>query len=196
MAIGVSTGGPNALAELMPKLPKNLPVPIVIVQHMPPMFTKLLADRLNTQCDVAVFEAEHGQKIEPGSAYIAPGDFHMEVHKKEDSLFVHLQQEAPENSCRPAVDVLFRSVVRNFGGDALGVILTGMGYDGLRGCQELRAAGGQIIAQDKESSVVWGMPGAVAEAQLADMILPLGLIAPEIIGRTLKADPLVVPGRV
>jgi two-component system chemotaxis response regulator CheB len=157
VAIGVSTGGPNALSKLLPTIPADFPVPIVIVQHMPPMFTKLLAERLDVQSAIEVHEATEGQQILP--------------------------QEAPENSCRPAVDVLFRSVVNVYGAGTLGVILTGMGQDGLRGCEQIREVGGQVFAQDEASSVVWGMPGSVSRAGLAHQILPLDQIGPEIVRR-------------
>jgi two-component system, chemotaxis family, protein-glutamate methylesterase/glutaminase len=183
VAIGASTGGPNALAEIFARLPADLPVPIVIVQHMPPMFTRLLAERMTAQSKIRVQEGSNGVILQPGQAWIAPGDFHMAVIRDgtQKRLFVH--QEAPENSCRPAVDVLFRSVAIAFGADSVGVILTGMGADGFRGCEAMREAGGQIIAQDEATSVVWGMPGCVARANLADRVLPLALIADEIVRR-------------
>ena len=186
LAIGVSTGGPNALSELLPAIPANFPVPIVIVQHMPPMFTKLLADRLDQQCEIGVHEGAVGDRILPGQAYVAPGDYHMIVKRDRANLVLALQQEPPENSCRPAVDVLFRSVVGIYGSGTLGVILTGMGQDGLRGCELIRDVGGQVLAQDEQSSVVWGMPGFVANAGLADAVLPLNQIAGEIVRRVQK----------
>jgi two-component system chemotaxis response regulator CheB len=183
LALGASTGGPNALAEIFPLLPPDFPVPIVIVQHMPPMFTRLLAERLTAQCPLKVHEATAGATLQPGQAYIAPGDHHMLVVRDGAQRRLMLNQEPPENSCRPAVDPLFRSVAQAFGAQSLAVVLTGMGQDGLRGCQMLREAGGQILAQDEASSVVWGMPGAVARAGLADRILPLSLIPNEIVRR-------------
>lgn len=180
VAIGVSTGGPNALAEVMPGLPANFPVPIVIVQHMPPVFTRLLAERLNANCPLTIREGAAGQELKAGEVWIAPGNYHMVLEKIATGSRIALQQEAPENSCRPAVDVLFRSVARIYGGSTLAVILTGMGQDGLRGCELIREAGGQVLAQDEASSVVWGMPGFVANAGLADRVLPLGQIAGEI----------------
>ncbi len=184
VAIGVSTGGPNALAAILPALPAGLPVPIVIVQHMPPMFTRLLAERLDAQSAIKVAEGRAGMTLEPGHAYIAPGDFHMTLQKRGTAMTIAVNQEPPENSCRPAVDVLFRSVVAQFGSSTLGVILTGMGQDGLRGCELIRESGGQVIAQDEASSVVWGMPGFVARAGLADRVLPLNTIAGELARRT------------
>jgi two-component system, chemotaxis family, protein-glutamate methylesterase/glutaminase len=181
VAIGTSTGGPNALAEVIPKLPTNMPVPIVIVQHMPPIFTKLLAERLAAQWKCPVKEAEAGDRIEPGHGYIAPGGFHMVLERRPDGVFVTLNQDPPENSCRPAVDVMMRSVARVYGDKSLAVILTGMGADGLRGCTNIREAGGRVLAQDEASSVVWGMPGFVAKAGLPEKVLPLGQVAPEIV---------------
>ena len=183
VAIGASTGGPNALAEIFQQLPADFPVPIVIVQHMPPMFTRLLAERLSAHSAIPVQEATSGTLLEPGMAWIAPGDFHMIVTRdgSQSRLLVH--QDPPENSCRPAVDVLLRSLAKTFGRDSLNVILTGMGQDGLRGCELVREAGGQILVQDEATSVVWGMPGAVARAGLADRVLPLSFIADEILRR-------------
>lgn len=195
VAIGVSTGGPNALSELLPALPANLSVPIVIVQHMPPMFTKMLADRLDVQCQIDVFEGTAGAPLIPGRAYVAPGGYHMTVKRERTNVGLMLNQEAPENSCRPAVDVLFRSVVEVYGAGVLGVILTGMGQDGLRGCEGIRDVQGQIIAQDEQSSVVWGMPGFVAKAGLADQVLPLNQIAAEIVRRVQKPRGLASAGR-
>ncbi|MBD2197435.1 MULTISPECIES: protein-glutamate methylesterase/protein-glutamine glutaminase [Calothrix] len=183
VAIGVSTGGPNALAQILPALPADFRVPILIVQHMPPMFTKLLAERLNSQCQIHVDEAVAGAEIKPGQAWIAPGDFHMVVQRQNDVVRLGINQAPPENSCRPSVDVLFKSVAEVYSQRAIAVILTGMGQDGLHGCKAIREAGGQILAQDKVSSVVWGMPSFVVNAGLADEVLPLKQIAGEIIHR-------------
>lgn len=183
VAIGVSTGGPNALAKLLPALPADIGVPILIVQHMPAMFTKLLAERLASKCQIPVDEAVPGAILEPGQAWIAPGDFHMVVQRQGDVVRLATHQAPPENSCRPSVDVLFRSVAKVYGGRAIAVILTGMGQDGLHGCECIREAGGQILAQDKPSSVVWGMPGFVVNAGLADKIVSLNQMAGEIIRR-------------
>ena len=183
IAIGTSTGGPNALADLFAGLPADLPVPIVIVQHMPPMFTRLLAERLSAQSPIKVEEGRPGAVLAPGRAWVAPGDFHMTVARVGTQVRVQVNQDPPENSCRPAVDVLFRSVAKAFGPNSLAVILTGMGQDGLRGCTAIREAGGQVIAQDEATSVVWGMPGFVARAGLADRVMPLGLIAAEVVSR-------------
>jgi two-component system chemotaxis response regulator CheB len=183
LAIGVSTGGPNALAELMPALGKNFPVPVVIVQHMPPLFTRLLAERLGAISGFKSREGSEGQLLLPGQLWVAPGGFHMVTERVRDGVILHLNEERPENSCRPAVDVLFRSVAKCYGSRVLSVVLTGMGQDGLRGCEAIAAAGGQILAQDEASSVVWGMPGAVSNAGLADKVLPLRDLAPEVLKR-------------
>ncbi len=181
IVIGVSTGGPNALADLLPSLPRDLPVPVLIVQHMPPLFTKALADRLNSKCALTVDEARDGVTVAPGEVWIAPGDFHMVVEGKPGRFTLKLNQQPQENGCRPAVDVLFRSALTAVGGRALAVILTGMGQDGLKGADALTNAGAQLIAQDEASSVVWGMPGAVARAGLAHQVLPLSQIAAAIV---------------
>jgi len=183
VAIGTSTGGPNALADLLPGLPADFPVPVVIVQHMPPIFTRLLAERLAARISLEVVEGYAGEDPRAGKICIAPGDFHMGLEKTAKGPRIKLNQEPPENSCRPAVDVLFRSVVQVYGAGTLGVILTGMGQDGLRGCEHIREAGGQILVQDEASSVVWGMPGCVSRAGLADKELPLTQLAREIVRR-------------
>jgi two-component system chemotaxis response regulator CheB len=183
LAIGSSTGGPNALAEIVPRLPADFPVPIVLVQHMPPMFTRLLAERLTAQSAIRVQEGVSGAVLQPGQAWIAPGDHHLIVVRDGTQVRLLVHQDPPENSCRPAVDVLLRSVARTYGPNSLTVILTGMGQDGLRGCELLREAGGQILAQDEVTSVVWGMPGYVARAGLADRVLPLNLVADEVLRR-------------
>ena len=183
VAIGTSTGGPNALAEVLAHMPADFPVPIVIVQHMPPPFTRFLAERLTAASPLLVREAICGARLEPGQAWIAPGDFHMELRREESSVRLEIFQAAPENSCRPSVDVLFRSVAQLFRQNALAVVMTGMGQDGLRGCECIAQARGQVIVQDEASSVVWGMPGYVARAGLANCVLPLHEIADEIVRR-------------
>lgn len=193
LAIGTSTGGPNALADVFRHIPAQFPVPIVIVQHMPPLFTGMLADRLNRLPSVRFHEGAPGQTIEPGNAYIAPGGRHMTVTRRGGDVALELNEDPPENSCRPAVDVLFRSVAEIYQDTTLGVIMTGMGKDGLRGCEQICDAGGEIIVQDEESSVVWGMPGYVAQAGLADKILPLNQIASEINRRVRNAQPRMTP---
>ena len=183
VAIAASTGGPNALTDVFRRLPRDFPAPIVVVQHMPPMFTRLLAERLTAQGAIPVHEGRTGEALQPGQAWIAPGDFHMTVARDGLKARLELNQGPPENSCRPAADVLLRSAAGAFGGAVLAVVLTGMGQDGLRGCERIREAGGQILVQDEPSSVVWGMPGHVARAGLADRVLPLSLIADEITRR-------------
>jgi two-component system chemotaxis response regulator CheB len=186
VAIGVSTGGPNALADLIPTLPGDFPVPVVIVQHMPPVFTRLLAERLAAKSQIGVAEGYPGAVLKPGCAWIAPGDYHMIVERDRDRVALRTHQGLPENSCRPAVDVLLRSVAEIYKPNTLAVVMTGMGQDGLRGCERVFELGGQILAQDEASSVVWGMPGFVAKAGLADQVLPLDQIGPEIIRRVRK----------
>lgn len=189
LVIGVSTGGPNALSVLLPALPGDLGVPVLIVQHMPPVFTRLLAERLQAKSELKVREGVAGARIEPGTAWIAPGDFHMVIERDVRGARIGLNQAPPENSCRPAVDVLFRSATNAWSGGTLAVVMTGMGQDGLRGCQDVRGAGGQVVVQDQATSIVWGMPGAVAEAGLAEKILPLADLAPEIVKRIRNARP-------
>jgi two-component system chemotaxis response regulator CheB len=186
VAIGVSTGGPNALAALLPALPADLPVPIVIVQHMPPLFTRLLAERLATQSAMQVKEGIAGAILQPAQVWIAPGDYHMVLRRQETAVQLFLHQEPPEHFCRPAVDVLFRSVAETYGAHTLAVVLTGMGQDGWRGCEHIREAGGQVLAQDEATSVVWGMPGFVVKAGLADQVLPLPQLAADIINRVYR----------
>jgi two-component system chemotaxis response regulator CheB len=183
VVIGVSTGGPNALMDLMSRFPANFPVPVLIVQHMPAIFTKLLAERLSARCEIHVAEGLPYQQLFAGDVWIAPGDFHMAVERKDGVVRIQTHQNAPENFCRPSADVLFRSVVEAYGSHVLAVVMTGMGQDGLQGCQRIHAAGGQIIVQDEASSVIWGMPRFIARAGLADQVLPLNELAPEIIER-------------
>jgi two-component system chemotaxis response regulator CheB len=183
VAIGVSTGGPNALADVFRALPADIPVPILIVQHMPPMFTRMLAERLSATSQVPVEEATSGMALNPGRAWIAPGDYHMIAVRDGLHVRTMLNQEPPENSCRPAVDPLFRSIAKVYGPNCLAVVLTGMGQDGMRGCETIREKGGQVLVQDEATSVVWGMPGAVARAGLADKVLPLAMIGTEIVRR-------------
>jgi two-component system chemotaxis response regulator CheB len=182
LAIGSSTGGPDALTTLLPLLPASFPVPVVIVQHMPPVFTKMFAQRLDGKCALSVKEAEDGDVVAPGRILIAPGDRHMEVRRVGNALQVKLTQGPPENFCRPAVDVLFRSVAAAYGQHVLAAVLTGMGSDGARGAEVLRRGGAEVLAQDEASSVVWGMPGAVVGAGLAHRVLPLNQLAREFTG--------------
>jgi two-component system chemotaxis response regulator CheB len=183
ITIGCSTGGPDALSRLVRALPANLPVPVLVVQHMPPVFTKMFAERLDRTSSVTVVEATADMPVTPGTVYLAPGDFHLEVQRRGGVVMTALNTGPPENFCRPAVDVLFRSVNRTYGGSTLAVMLTGMGHDGKRGCEELATAGADIVAQDEATSVVWGMPGAVATAGLATAVLPLEEISRYLITR-------------
>ena len=180
VVIGVSTGGPSALAALIPCLPADFPVPVMVVQHMPPVFTRLLAERLDARSALAVTEARHGDAVVPGRVLIAPGDHHLIVSEGDRGPVAVLNQAPQENSCRPAVDPLFASAVECSGAGTLAVMLTGMGYDGLRGCRAVREAGGRVIAQDEVTSVVWGMPGAVVREELADEVVGIHEMAPTI----------------
>jgi two-component system chemotaxis response regulator CheB len=180
VAIGISTGGPKALSEMMPRLCEKFPVPILIVQHMPPVFTKSLADDLNDRCKLRVCEASDGQLVLPGVALIAPGGKQMRIVRESDKVHVRITDDPPENSCRPSVDYLFRSVAEVYGRHAVGVIMTGMGNDGSAGCGVIKRAGGAIVAQDEASCVVFGMPREPIERGLADVVAPLDRIAAEI----------------
>ena len=180
VAIGSSTGGPDALATVLTALPADLDVPVLVVQHMPPVFTRLLAQRLDGASRLHVKEAAEGDPARPGQVLIAPGGVHLEVRRAGTSVLAHLTQAPPENFCRPAVDVLFRSLSSVYPGRTLGLVLTGMGRDGERGAKVIRDAGGEVFVQDEATSVVWGMPGAVAKSGLADRILPLPSVAAEL----------------
>ncbi|WP_336249050.1 chemotaxis response regulator protein-glutamate methylesterase [Stomatohabitans albus] len=181
VVVGVSTGGPQALQTFVPALPADLEVPVLIVQHMPAMFTRLLAERLDAQSAVKVGEATNGQVVKPGEVWFAPGGEHMYVTRQGENIVLTTDTAPPVNECRPAVDPLFESAVENFGSRVLGVMLTGMGNDGLAGSRLIKSVDGYVIVQDQASSVVWGMPGMVAKADLADQILPLNEIAPRVV---------------
>jgi two-component system chemotaxis response regulator CheB len=198
VAIGASTGGPNALNLVLPQLAADLPVPVVLVQHMLATFTQHFAVRLAAQSRVRVVEAREGDILEPGCVYVARGDYHLLVKRQGRLGMLAMNQAAPENFCRPAVDVLFDSVASAYGAAVLGVVLTGMGQDGLRGSTLIRQAGGNVIVQDEATSVVWGMPGFVADADLATEVLPIGKIAEAItrlVGQRGKRELQVVRGR-
>ena len=182
IAIGSSTGGPQALRDVVAALPKNARAPIVIAQHMPKLFTAILAEHL-AKLGIPAAEAKHGEAILPGHIYLAPGDYHFTVTRSGPNLVAALDQNPPVNFCRPAVDPLFESCAKIAGSGLLGVVLTGMGHDGREGARAILDAGGQVIAQDQASSVVWGMPGAVVEANLANDVLPLKEIGPELARR-------------
>jgi two-component system, chemotaxis family, protein-glutamate methylesterase/glutaminase len=183
LAVGCSTGGPDALTKVLQGLPADFPVPIVVTQHMPPVFTKMFAERLDRSTALKVVEAGEGMDLTPGWAYIAPGDHHLVLNRRGTATLTQLSGAPQENSCRPAVDVMFRSVAALYGASAYAVVLTGMGHDGRGGAKVLRDAGAEILAQDEASSVVWGMPGAVVGAGLADEVLPLDRIAAFLINR-------------
>jgi two-component system chemotaxis response regulator CheB len=189
LAIAASTGGPNALAELLAGLPADYPLPILITQHMPPIFTTLLAQRLMRDAGRECVEATDGEPIRRGCSYVARGDFHMTVQTLEGQPFLRLTQAAPENYCRPAADPMLRSIASIYGASTLAVVLTGMGEDGRRGCDEVQRRGGRVIVQDEASCIVWGMPGAVANAGLANWILPLSDIASQITSLSAVAAP-------
>lgn len=186
VAIGASTGGPDALATVLAALPGDLPVPVVVVQHMPPVFTRQFADRLDGKVALHVSEASAGASVVAGTVLIAPGDHHLRFRGSRtlpSSVVATLDQGAPENYCRPAVDVMFRSVVETWGGNVLAVVLTGMGSDGASGSAAVVAAGGQALVQDEETSVVWGMPRAVVDAGVPAQVLPLDRIGPAVVER-------------
>jgi len=180
VAIGVSTGGPNALAAMIPEIAETIPCPMVITQHMPPMFTRLLSERLSAHSSIEVREAQEGDVLKPGTALMAPGGFHLKLRRRGHEVVACLDEGPQENSCRPAVDVMFRSVQEVYGAHALAVIMTGMGKDGLAATESMYQAGSPVIAQDRDTSVVWGMPGYIVETGLADVVAPLDRIAGEI----------------
>jgi two-component system chemotaxis response regulator CheB len=203
VVIGLSTGGPSALEQLLPKLPGNFPVPILIVQHMPKLFTGALAERLDKSCELRVREAYENAIIRPGTIWLAPGDAHMEIgpsngltDKQDGSVMgrdsrVRLHQREPLNHCRPAVDYLFFSAARMYGASAMALVMTGMGADGLDGARAVHARGGVVLAQDEASSAVWGMPGKVTEAGIASATLPLAAIA-EAVNKRVNAGRLML----
>lgn len=194
IVVGVSTGGPDALGKMLSGIPGNLPVPMVMVQHMPPIFTRLLAERLTMKSAIPVKEASGNEHLVPGTIWLAPGGKHLSIVTKQDRLYLQTDEETPpRNFCRPSVDVLFESAVRVAGAGTLGVVLTGMGKDGLQGCEAIREKGGQIIVQDQETSVVWGMPGAVAQAGIADVIKPVHEVSQEVMQRVMKLRNKVAP---
>lgn len=184
--IGASTGGPNALADVIPHLPATVPVPVLVVQHMPPVFTQMLADRLDGRSPLRVVESSPGKRVRGGTVYIAQGGVHLVVRRSGADVVLDADDGPPEHSVKPAVDVLLRSAVDVWGGNLLVVILTGMGEDGLAGCQQISHAGGMVVAQDARTSLVWGMPGAVSRAGLADEVVPLDEV-PGVIARMTHA---------
>ncbi len=182
IAIGISTGGPKALAEMLPKIPSDIGVPILIVQHMPPVFTLSLANSLNAKCKIQIKEATNGEPIDANTAYIAPGGKQMKIVAGSDGKkrIIKITDDPPENSCKPSVDYLFRSVADHYVGRATGVIMTGMGSDGTKGLKKMKETGATIIAQSEDSCVVFGMPREPIESGVADIVAPLDLIANEI----------------
>lgn len=181
IAIGSSTGGPQALFQVLKHL-AGTNAPILLTQHMPPTFTTILADHITRQCGITAVEATDGMPVENGRIHVAPGDFHMIIVPRVGGpgWQISLNKNPPENFCRPAVDPMLRSIVDAFGAATLAVILTGMGQDGLKGCEKVVAVGGAVIAQDEATSVVWGMPGAVAMAGLCSAVLPISEIGPRL----------------
>lgn len=173
IAVGSSTGGPQALYDVIKVIGRDIPQPVVITQHMPPSFTKILAEHIARQCNVPCKEGDDADTLRPGHYYLAPGDFHMQFVKKPGGIGIKLNKNPPENFCRPAVDPMLRSLAEIYGKKVLAVILTGMGQDGLRGCEAVVAAGGAVYAQDEATSVVWGMPGAVAMAGVCSSVIPV-----------------------
>lgn len=179
--IGISTGGPEALDKLVPQLDAALPCPIIIVQHMPPLFTESLAQKLNEETRLQVSEVKGGEKLSPGHIYIAQGGIHVVLREASDGCFyLAVNDTPPVNNCRPSVDVLFRSVATVFKGKVLAIVMTGMGRDGTDGVRMLKRHGAKCIIQDEASSVVWGMPGSVYEAGLADEVIPLNQLGARI----------------
>jgi len=183
IGIGISTGGPNALTKMIPLLPANLKAPVLIVQHMPPMFTASLANSLNNKSSLEVKEAEDGDVITPGKVLIAPGGKQMKIVAGADGLTrkIKITDDPPENSCRPSVDYLFRSIAQHYVGRSTGVIMTGMGSDGSRGLVQMKKNGSIVIAQDEESCTVFGMPKEPIETGIVDVVAPLDRIAEEIV---------------
>jgi len=202
VVIGLSTGGPSALEQMLPRLPSSFPVPVLIVQHMPKLFTGALAERLDKCCALRVRQAQDGESIVPGTVWLAPGDSHMEVAARRMGFDaadvdargrgarVRLHQQEPLNHCRPSVDYLFHSAARLYGASALALMMTGMGADGLGGARAVHEAGGVVLAQDEATSAVWGMPGRVADAGIANAVLPLAAIAGEIRQRVSAGRPM------
>ncbi|NTV51547.1 MAG: chemotaxis response regulator protein-glutamate methylesterase [Candidatus Firestonebacteria bacterium] len=183
VVIATSTGGPRALYEIIPRLPADLPAPVLVVQHMSQGFTKSLADRMDVACALNVKEAEEGEEVKVGRVYIAPGNYHMAVFREGNREFIRLNQEPPRHSVRPSADVTLETAAKVYGANCLGVVLTGMGHDGAAGAKAVKLAGGQVVVQDEPTSVVFGMPKSAIDAGAADVILPLPDIAEEIVRR-------------
>lgn len=186
IAIGTSTGGPRALQEIITRLPGNLPCGVVIVQHMPPGFTKSLSERLNSLSSLTVKEAEHNDIIRPGLVLIAPGDYHMSIEREGQKKIIKLNQNPPVGGHRPAVDPMMESVAKVYGARSVGVILTGMGHDGAKGIQAIKQSKGYTIAEDQSTAVVFGMPKSAIELGVVDKVAPLSAIAAEIVKSVVK----------
>lgn len=186
IAIASSTGGPAALADLLSGLPSSVSVPIVVVQHMGAGFTGGLADRLATKSGLKVLEAQDEAPVDAAQVWIARGDYHLFLERRSNVVRLRINQAPPENECRPAADVLFRSVADIFGPRVMAIVLTGMGNDGLEGSRHIRATGGRVLVQDQASSAVWGMPGQVANAGLADAVLPINQLSREIMHQLMQ----------
>ncbi len=180
LAVGSSTGGPQALLKLFSALKGKIKLPVLLTQHMPPTFTRILAQHIEKTTGWPACEVEDGMAVEPGQVHVAPGDYHMCVERTASGEVLRLNQKAPENFCRPSVNVMLRSVAKVYSAKSLVVILTGMGSDGLAGARPIVEAGGSVLSQDEETSVVWGMPGAVAKDGLCSAVLPLDRLAPAI----------------
>ena len=196
VVIASSTGGPNALANLLSHIPATIPVPILIAQHMPPVFTRCLAERLDSASPLIVREAQGGELLTAGSVWIAPGNYHLEIEAVPEGARTSLNQGPHENSCRPAADALFRSAASVFGPGVLGIVLTGMGHDGLSGAHAIVAANGAVLAQDEKSAVVWSMPKAIVEAGLADAVLSLEALADELLRRAARKRSILAERRL
>lgn len=187
IAIGSSTGGPQALFEVMKSLAGNVSQPVLITQHMPATFTRLLAEHISRVSGIQCSEAVEGEAIIGGRAYVAPGDYHMTIEAEGQNKVIRLNQNPPENFCRPSVDPMLRSLSKIYGSRLLVLILTGMGHDGQRGSEVVTASGGAVIAQDEATSVVWGMPGAVAGGGLCSAVLPLKEIGPQVLKLVMRS---------
>ena len=190
LVVGASTGGPRALAAALGELPLDFPVPIAVVQHMPLEMSEFLASGLGANCRMRVRLAGDGGAVEPGAIWVAPGGAHLTIAREGARVCFRLDHGPEENGCRPAVDPLLRSAARVFGAGTLALVLTGMGQDGVVGARAVHAAGGRVLVQDEASSVVWGMPGAVARAGLADAVLPLAQLGGELLARARAARAL------
>ena len=197
VVIAISTGGPDALARLVPELPASLSVPVLVTQHMPPIFTRLLAERLDARSAVEVVEGTDGLALRPGLVVLAPGGLHMLVRDVRGVPTITLDDGPAVKACKPAADPMFASAVRVWGGDVLALVMTGMGDDGHHGAELVRDAGGRVVCQDEPSSVVWGMPGVVTRAGLAEDVVPLDRLARTITDATALHRPTAdrTPGR-